>query len=77
MLRTVKAMYNSIQACVMSNSVLSGFLERFQGLKQGCVASPILFYLLINELANEIIGKARHGISLGPTEIELFILFVC
>ena len=29
---------------------------------------------MINELANEIIGKARFGISLGPTKIELFIL---
>ena len=32
------------------------------------------FSLLINELANEIIGKAKHGIPLSPTEIELFIL---
>ena len=32
------------------------------------------FSLLINELADETIGKAIHGISLGPTEIELFIL---
>ena len=40
----------------------------------GCLASPVLFSLLINELVNEIIGKAKHGIPLGPTEIELFIL---
>ena len=60
MLRNLKAMYRSVQA--------------FQGLKQGSVASPVLFSLLINELANEIIGKAKYGIPLGPTEIELFIL---
>ena len=53
---------------------MSGYFECFQGLKQGCVASPVLFSLLINELANEIIGKAKHSIPLGPTEIELFIL---
>ena len=47
----------------------------------GCVASPVLFSflflsLLINELANEIMGKAKHGIPLClcPTETELFIL---
>ena len=39
------------------------------------MASPVLFFsLLINDLANEIMGKAKHGIPLGPTEIELFIL---
>ena len=70
----LKAMYRSVQACVMSKSEMSGYFECFQGLKQGCVASPVLFSLLINELANEIIGKAKYGIPLGPTEIELFIL---
>ena len=56
--RTLKAMYHPVQACVMSYSEVMDFFECFQGLKQGCVASPVLFSLLINELANEIIGKA-------------------
>jgi len=37
-------------------------------------AQYFFFSLLINDLANEIMGKAKHGIPLGPTEIELFIL---
>ena len=77
MLRNLKAMYRSVQACVMSKSEVSGYFECFQCLKQGCVASPVLFSLLINELANEIIGKAKHGIPLSPTSIELFILLFC
>ena len=75
MLRNLKAMYCSVQACVMSKSEVSGYFECFQGLKQGGVASPVLFSLLINELANEIIGKAKHGIPLGPTEIEVYFTF--
>ena len=68
-------MYRSVQACVKSKSEMSGYFECFQGLKQGCVASPVLFFpLLINELANEIMGKAKHGIPLGTTENELLIL---
>ena len=76
MLRTIKAMYASVQACVKINATtdLSGFFHCLQGLKQGCIASPILFSLLVNELANEIFAKARHGIPLGPTDIELFLL---
>ena len=72
--RNLKAMYSSVQACVMSRSEVFGYFECFRGLKQGCVASPVLFSLLINELANEIIDKAKHGIPLGQTKIELFIL---
>ena len=30
--------------------------------------------LLVNELANEIFAKARHGIPLGQTDTELFLL---
>ena len=76
MLRTLKAMYSSVQACVMSKREMSGLFECFRGLKQWCVASPVPFSLLINELANETIGKAKHGIPLCPTEIELLIYFL-
>lgn len=74
MLRMVRALYSTVQACVLSNSGQTDFFHCLQGLKQGCVASPILFSLLINELANEIISRGKHGVSLGATEIELFLL---
>ena len=45
-----------------------------QGLKQGCIASPVIFSLLVNELTNESFAKARRGIPVGPTDIELFLL---
>ena len=35
-------------------------------LKKGDSCSPILFSLLINELANEIVLKVKHGITLSP-----------
>ena len=47
-----------------------------RGLKQGEICSPILFSLLINELANEIIKKGKHGISLSSDLIQkLMMLF--
>ena len=74
MIRMLKAVYSTVQACVLCNEGASDFFECVQGLKQGCVMSPILFSLLINELANDIIARGRHGVSLGSTEIELFLL---
>ena len=73
MFRMIRGIYATVQACVMSKSGLSDF-ESFQGLKEGCILSPVLFSMLINELANEILEKGKHGVSLGPAEIELFLL---
>ena len=74
MFKMLKAMYSTVQACIMSQNGQTDFFQCLQGLKQGCVVSPILFSLLINELANEIISNGRHGISLGAREIDLFLL---
>ena len=52
MLRNLKAMYRSVQACVMSESEVSGYFECFQGLKRGGWRAQYFFSLLINELAN-------------------------
>lgn len=47
----------------------------FQGLRQGCLAYPILFSLFINELAHEIISAGVDVISLSSTDLHLLILF--
>ena len=72
----LQAMYSTVKACVLchSTSGYSGFFDCLQGLKQGCIVSPILFSLLINELANEIILKGRHSVTITSNEIELFLM---
>ena len=45
-----------------------------RGLKQGDSCSPILFSLLINELANEIVLKGKHGITLSPDILQILIM---
>ena len=67
-------MYASVQASVRCNGGLTELFQCLQGLKQGCIVSPILFLLLINELANEIITNGKHDVYLGAAEIELFLL---
>jgi hypothetical protein len=45
-----------------------------KGVKQGEICSPILFSLLIDELAREVCKNGRHGIQLAPDIIEILIL---
>ena len=44
------------------------------GVRYGCVMSPTLFSLFINQLANHVNEAGIHGVQLLPTLLELFIL---
>ena len=75
MLNVLKGMYASIKSCVRcTGGQLTEYFECLQGLKQGCLCSPILFSYFINELAKDIIRGGRHGIQLMPNHVELFLL---
>ena len=48
MCKVIQSMYETVQACVMSGSGSEGGLSDYfcclQGLKQGCILSPVLFF---------------------------------
>lgn len=73
-LSLLKSMYDSLLSCVRVNGEYSEFFECPQGVRQGCVLSPNLFSLFINQLASQINETGRHGIQMLPGLIELFIL---
>ena len=58
----VRSMYE-VKARVRVDGDLTEPFMCSQGLKQGDSCSPVLFSLLINELANEIVLKSKHGIT--------------
>ena len=74
MLRMLKSMYSTVQACVRCGSENTEYFKCLQGLKQGCLASPTLFSLFINELAQDIISQGKHGLQFFPNDIETFIM---
>ncbi len=54
MLRSLKSLYFNVQYCVHINGVKSDFFDVKCSLHQGCLLSPLLFNLFINDLAIEI-----------------------
>ena len=49
MIKILKSMYSIIKACVRCGSSCTEYFDCQQGLKQGCLLSPTLFSLFINE----------------------------
>ena len=71
---SIKSMYDSLLSCVRANGEYSDFFDCPVGVRQGCVLSPTIFSLFINQLANYITETGRHGIQLLSGLVELFIL---
>ena len=74
LLTMLKAIYASVQACIRWNGKLSGFFSCPLGLKQGCLLSPLIFSLLIGDVADHIREKGMHGFQLLPGGHEIFSL---
>ena len=73
---TLKAMYSTVNARVRVGNEFSEPIECPAGVKQGCKLSPILFALLINEVAKQVKTICRGGYQFLPdTEIIRMLLF--
>ena len=76
MYRAVMSMYEIVKARVRVNGNVTEAFECSRGLKQGENCSPILFSLLINELANGVEQHRKHGITLSPYLIQILIMLL-
>ena len=74
MLDILKAIYNKVTAVIRHGNELTGEINCPLGVRQGCLLSPLLFTLLITELAQEVARGGRHGYQFSPGLIELFTL---
>ena len=63
-LTAVKALYQNVECSVRVNGFLSDWFEVTTGLKQGCLISPLLFSLYINDLYDEIKSQ-ELGVTAG------------
>jgi len=69
--KIIKCMYDNMTACVKTKD---GNTDSFMcniGLKQGCLASPKLFSLFINELVKYLQNNGASGIQIQPGDDEI------
>ena len=73
-IKTLQAIYDNVRSRVRSGPDLSGAFECPIGLRQGCRLSPIIFSLLINEVADTIYREGGPGYQFRPGTIDIRIL---
>ena len=72
----IKSIYSDVLACVKTNNGLTESFSCPLGLRQGCLCSPKLFSLFINELSKALNLEGKHGIQFSPgTRCIFHLLF--
>ena len=56
----IKSMYSEVKSCVRSNDGLTEFFPCNKGLRQGCLLSPLLFALFLNDLNNFLLKESSR-----------------
>jgi hypothetical protein len=66
--KLIDSMYTDVQAKVIWGDIDTDFFDIEDGVKQGCVASPILFCAYINELAR-LLKDCNLGVRICDVQI--------
>ena len=72
-LKLIREVYSTVRATVRTEQGLTDIFECKLGVRQGCMLSPRLFIIFINELEIMLKRSEYRGISMGNA-IEVFLL---
>ena len=64
MLEALKTLYTEVKCAVRINGQISDWFDVKIGLKQGCIFTPLLFNIFINDLA-QTVNNSECGASYG------------
>jgi hypothetical protein len=65
MLRVIMALYAKNEVGVRVGGVVHEWYEEMTGLRQGCVVSPLLFAIYVNDLPKEMEERGGGGVRVG------------
>ena len=68
----LKALYHKLKCSVKLNGVTTDWFDVSMGLKQGCILSPQLFNLFINDLTDRI-NDLKCGVKIGNEQISILL----
>lgn len=69
LIKIMQSIYNDTQVCVWNGEELSSWFNTTMGVRQGCLLSPLLFALYLNDLDEELVG----GIDINGWRIKLLM----
>ena len=72
MFTALKSLYVSVRSCVRVNSFHTDWFDVHCGLRQGCILSPLLFNLFIDDLALYI-KSLDLGVEIGEEKLSLLL----
>ncbi|MCG7892781.1 MAG: reverse transcriptase family protein, partial [Candidatus Thiodiazotropha endolucinida] len=73
-LKIFKSMYSQLKSCVKVKDGLTRYFECYIGTRQGCVSSPIIFSLFINDLISYLRSQCDRGIFVSNQIEDLLAL---
>jgi hypothetical protein len=70
--RIIKNIYANVESCVVVDEERTEFFKILIGLRQGCILSPLLFDLFINDLVDEI-RRCGVGVQVGEDKVGILL----
>jgi hypothetical protein len=70
LVQVVEALYKHASSAVLMNNQIGGFFPTTVGVRQGCLLSPVLFNLFLEDIMRETLQDFHSTISIGGRTIS-------